>query len=424
MWSATGRLAAADEANLVLDHVGQVNVFLVGGLLAPGGFVQRDGLPNLAALHAHLRERIAALPPLHRFPVAVGRRHRWVEATPDLKQHIRLIDPVDGIAGLERKCGELMTTPLALDRPPWEVLVVPGVSAGRVGIVLRIHHVIADGMAAVEIVQQLCEGTKANVPPPLPKPTVVPANPVHRQPRPLHDLRKIGFGLHRIVTTLASHSIGPTVLLGDRGPNRGVAFVDADLEALEERMRALGATVNDGLLASAAAGYVAALSAAGEQPPAELPVSIPVALRRRGTSSNQVGVMRVRLPLAVPNPDARLGLIAARTRAEKARAREQGTFEFMRSSMGARIMDHIGHRQHVVAGFITNVAGPPDRLRLAGAPIDAIWPVAVLAGNVRLGIAAASYAGTLRCGIHFDEATVPGVVFAHAVREELARLAG
>lgn len=430
MWSAAGQLAAVDEANLVLDHVGQVNVFLMAGLLTPGGFVGREGRPDLDALRTGLRERIAAIPALRRVPLAVGRRHRWVEASPDLEQHIRLIDTVDGLGGLERKCGELMAVPLALDRPPWELLIVPGASAGRVGVVLRIHHAIADGMAAVAIVQQLFERVEADAPPslplagPLPSPTLASAVSVHRVPRPLRDLGKIGFGLRRILTTLASRGIRPTVLLGDRGPHRGVAFVDADLAALEARMRPLGATVNDALLASAAAGYVAALSAAGEQLPAELPVSVPVALRRRGTSSNQVGVMLVRLPLAIPEPDTRLRLIAARTRAEKGRAREQGTLEFMRGPRGARIMDHVAHRQRVVAGFVTNVPGPSDRLRLAGAPTVAIWPVAVLAGNVRLGIAAVSYSGKLWCGIHFDEATVPGGVFAHAMREELTRLAG
>ncbi len=157
MRSATERLAAVDEANLVLDHVGQVNVFLIAGLLAPGGFVGADGRPDLAALRTVLRARIAALPPLRRVPVADGRRHRWVEVSPDVEQHIRLVDPVAGLAGLERACGQLMSLPLSLERPPWELLVVPGASAGRVGLVLRIHHAIADGMAAVAIAQRLFE---------------------------------------------------------------------------------------------------------------------------------------------------------------------------------------------------------------------------------------------------------------------------
>jgi diacylglycerol O-acyltransferase / wax synthase len=421
MRSATGRLAAVDEANLVLDHAGQVNVFLIAGLLAPGGFVGTDGRADLAALRTVLRARIAELPPLRRVPVADGRRHRWVEVSPDVEQHIRLVDPVAGLAGLERACGRLMSLPLSLDRPPWELLVVPGASAGRVGLVLRIHHAIADGTAAVAIAQRLFERDEPDGAAALP-PHPPATRPTSSHPR--NVLARLGFGLQRVLTTLVGRGIGPTVLLGERSPRHGVAFADADLSALEARVRPLGATVNDALLAAVAAGYMAALSAAGEPRHAGLPVSVPVALRRRGTSANQVGVMLVRLPLEEPDPDTRLRLIAARTRTEKVRAREQGTLEFMRGPVGARIMDRIGHRQHVVAGFVTNVPGPTGRLRLAGAPVVAIWPISVLAANVRLGVAAVSYAGRLRCGIHFDEAHVPGAVFADAMREELTRLAG
>ena len=428
MRPASQRLAAVDEANLVLDHAGQVNVFLVAGLLSPGGFVGPDGAPDLAALRSALGERITGLPPLRTVPCATGRGHRWEEASPDLGYHVRLVSRVGGLVGLERLCAELMTTPLPLDRPLWEILVVPGAGPGRTGVVLRIHHAVADGTAAVTIARTLFD-------PPEPEPAMVPtatwAPTVPRprpgaEPRPRRDLRRplhrLGYAMRRIRKTLTGRELGSTVLLGERSPRRGVAFVDVDLAVLEARVRPLGATVNDALLASVASGYRAALPAAGEQIPARLPVSVPVALQRHGTSGNQVGVMLVRLPLDVPAPGDRLRLIAEQTRAEKVRAREQGTLEFMRGPLGARIMDRVARRQHLVGGFVTNVPGPAGRLRLAGAPVTAIWPVAVLAANVRLGVAAVSYAGRLSCSVHFDAANVPGAAFARAMSEELAHL--
>ena len=69
------------------------------------------------------------------------------------------------------------------------------------------------------------------------------------------------------------------------------------------------------------------------------------------------------------------------------------------------------------------VPGPSTRLDLAGAPIVAVWPVAVLAANVRLGVAAISYGGRLWCSVHFDDDAVPGAVFARAMSTELERLA-
>jgi hypothetical protein len=201
-----------------------------------------------------------------------------------------------------------------------------------------------------------------------------------------------------------------------------VRFLDVDLGSLRSHAIALGGTVNDALLDAVAAGYRAALTALGEPIPQSLPVSVPVALTRRESSANQVGVMLVRLPVHETDADERLRLIAGQTRREKPRARQQGTLELMRGPVGARIMDVVGRRQRVVAGFVTNVPGPSGTLRLCGAPVAAIWPVAVLAANVRSGVAALSYDGRLWCGIHFDAASIPGAAFAEGMAEELLRL--
>lgn len=393
------RLAATDEANLVLDHAGQVNVFLVAGHVGPGGFISPDGTPAMDVLRAAVQERIDKLPMLRRMvaPAALG--HRWVDAPPDLQQHIRLSEPVDGLAGLEAMCAELMSVPLPRDRPLWELLVVPGAPDGPTGIVLRIHHAVADGMAAVAIVQQLLGVASPRLPAPAPLPG---ASPPASPGRSLTSIaQRFRLGARRIFLTLRGREVGATVLLGSRSSHRGVAFIAADVAALEARVRPIGATVNDALLAAVASGYRAMLPIASERVPDWLPVSVPVALPRRGTSGNQVGVMLVRLPLGEPSPDARLRVITEQTRAAKLPARRQGTFEFMRGPIGARIMDRITRHQRLVAGFVTNVPGPAEPLSLAGAPLVAIWPVGVLAGNVRLGVAAVSYRGRLTCGIHF-----------------------
>lgn len=410
-------LAAADEANLILDRDGQVNVFLAAGLLAPGGFVGADGAPDMAELRASLRHRVSAAPELCRSLSSRGRRHHWLATTPDLEQHVRLVERIDGLPGLERMCAALMNEPLSRERPLWELLVVPSAREAEVGIVLRVHHALADGAAAVGIVQRLFEAAE-------PGPVVAHPVPARSRRGARSMLLGRGAGVHRVRETLRRNDLAPTMLLGDRSPGRGLTFLSADLDGLAGRMRLRGATVNDALLAGVASGLRAALSAAGEPIPDQLPVSVPVALRRRGSAGNQVGVMLVRLPLALADPDERLRLIAARTREDKRSAREQGTLELMRGPIGARIMDRVARRQRLVAAFVTNVRGPDTTLRLAGAPLVALWPAAVLAGNVRLGVAAVSYGGTMWCCVHFDAAHVPGVAFTGAMNQELVRLGG
>jgi diacylglycerol O-acyltransferase len=201
-----------------------------------------------------------------------------------------------------------------------------------------------------------------------------------------------------------------------------VIFADADLGRIAAAAHGVDATVNDAALAVAAAGYRAALARSGHPVPSELPVSVPVALTRRGDSRNQVGVMLVRLPLRGGHATDIVARIAAQTRTQKVQARRQGTLELMRGPVGARIMDRLAHRQHLVGGFVTNVPGPAHELRLAGAALTQLWPVSVLAANVRLGVAVVSYAGRLCVGVHFDAGYIDGAAVASAVRSELAAL--
>ena len=415
MGARSERLAAADEANLVLDREGQVNVFLVAAVLDPGGFIGADFGPDLSALRAALAQRIQAQPALRRMIVPGRCGHRWTDAEPDLQHHVRLIDVPNQPQALETFCAHLMTVPLDRRRPLWEMLVLPHARADRTAVVLRIHHALADGMAAVTIVQSLFDDPPRDPPPDSPRRE---SPPVPRR----STLARAAYGLRRVRLTLTGREVGETLLLGERTDSRGVEFVDADLHTLEDRMRARGATVNDALLTAVAAGYRAALSAAGERIPERLPISVPVALERHGSARNQVGVMLIRVPLTIDDPDQRLRSITAQTAAEKPAARDQGTLEFMRGPTGARVLNRLARRQRLVGGFVTNVHGPDRPQRLAGAPLERIWPVAVLAANVSLGVAALSVGGRLCAGVHFDAAHVPGAQFAAAVRGELARL--
>lgn len=413
-------LRAVDEANLVLDRADQVNVFLVAGLLTSGGFISADGRPDLEAVRGALARRVAGLPALRQVPRRVGRRHEWSDQEPDLRFHVRLLPAIEGLDDLEHLCGDLMASPLPRSRPLWELLIAP--SPRGAAMILRIHHVVADGMGAADLIRRLLDDDTA---PTEGAATPAPVAPPRSSPTPPRGGRtgRVLFGLQRTVETLAARGLPETLLLGERSANHGVIFADAALGPIATRARRLGATVNDVVLAVAAGGYRAALTQSGGPIPSELPVSVPVALARSGDSRNQVGVMLVRLPLDSTSPEDAVTRIAQQTRLQKAQARRQGTLELMRGPMGARILNRIARRQHMVGGFVTNVPGPDHQLRLAGAPLSQLWPVSVLAANVRLGVAVVSYAGRLGFGIHFDAEYIDRGTVATAVRRELEALA-
>jgi diacylglycerol O-acyltransferase / wax synthase len=439
------RLSRADAANIVMDVPDQVNAFLMAGVLAPGGAVGADGTADLGAVRAQVAFRMPELPRLSQRVARVGRSLVWEPAAPDLERHVRLVDAVDGLAGLEALCARLTVTPIPLDRPLWELLLVPGVAPDRLGVVLRLHHAMADGVASVRLVERLFAPV-APAPPETPEtpetsetpetpettdaPRPAPSDAVApNEPLPPHGLAGLGArartaasGIERTIG-MFGRAVPDTVLLGPIGAHRGVAFAEARLDALSAGAAAGGATLNDALLAAAVAAVEAALRAQDEPVPAVLPVSVPVVLGSRGRSGNAVGVMLVRLPTGETDVAVRLADITSLTTAAKLDARRRGTFELTRTRLGARLFIRLARRQRLIVMFVTNVPGPRHPLALAGARLERAWPVAAIQGNVRLGIAALSYDGMLRCAVHCDADAVSAGVVADGLRAEFTRIA-
>jgi diacylglycerol O-acyltransferase / wax synthase len=87
---------------------------------------------------------------------------------------------------------------------------------------------------------------------------------------------------------------------------------------------------------------------------------------------NKPGWMMVPLPVGEAHPVRRLELIADETAARKHRARPQagsGIFGFV---AGQRIWYRMFPRQRLVNVVVTNVAGPPLPLYLAGARLQGV----------------------------------------------------
>lgn len=415
------RLSAADASNIVIDARDQVNAFLLAGILGVGGFVSVDGSLDMEKLRATIDARLCdpAFKDLVRFSQRVHHDGslRWEDCKPNLDWHIRLSAPVSSRQGLADLCATLMSEPLPLDRPMWELLIVQGTSPEGPGVVLRMHHAVADGVSAVRLVQRLFDGST---------PAAAPSStPPATGPSPRRDRgrwRAFATSVSRVLAMFRT-TVPRTVLLGPISAKRGVAFADVPLETLTRAAKAAGATVNDALLAAAMTAVEATLLADGHPVPSVLPASVPVALPDRGSSGNAVGVMVVQLPAGEPDTRVRLTRIAAATRLAKPAARSQGTFELTRTLWGSRLFSWLARRQRFVALFVTNVRGPDVTMRVGGAPLVQAWAVAPIQGNVRFGIAAMSYAGRLGVTVHVDAGVLQEGVAGRALGEELARIA-
>ena len=120
----------------------------------------------------------------------------------------------------------------------------------------------------------------------------------------------------------------------------------------------------------------------------------------------------------------RLELIAAETAARKHKARPEAGSGIFRFAAGQRAWYRHFPRQRSVNLVVTNVAGPPVPLYLAGARLLELFPMVPVMGNLTLVVAVLSYAGQLNLTAVADPDSCPDLeVFTQGVRTALDELA-
>ncbi len=141
-------------------HVGALHLMEL-----PLGF---DG-DYVADLREHMRARLPLTPALRRrlveMPLGLS-NPVWVDAEPDLEQHIVEIPLPEGsgMAELEAQVGELHPVLLERSRPLWKFHVFTGLAPGpegqpHVALYTQLHHAAVDGQAAVALAQVILDLT-------------------------------------------------------------------------------------------------------------------------------------------------------------------------------------------------------------------------------------------------------------------------
>ena len=408
-------LGRADEAHLLLDRGSNVYVITVAGLLGPGGCVEPGGAIDLDRLRRTVASRVATAP---RLSGRLERRQDRTELVPcviDLESHVRIVEAVAGLDGFLGLCSGLATVRLPMDRPLWELLIVPGAQPDGVGIVLRVHHAIADGVMAAQLLRRLFDpGDEGSM---LPHPVVRPTRSTES------SLSRGGSRAPHLVLDLVRW-LPRTRMLGPLGPDRRLDVTTFELADVSAGSRSSGGTVNDALLAALTAGVRDAYGVLGEAVPAQFPVSVPVLLPGHDDETNQVSAMIVRLPLSTLDVRGTIALIASRTAHAAESVRSRPLPWFFRTRIGASMMRSYIARQRSVGVVSTNVRGPAETWVLAGAPLQSVWALPILGGNVRTAVAALSYRGRLSVCVLWDaQLGAAGDRLALRIGETLAEIA-
>ncbi|MGE5137447.1 MAG: wax ester/triacylglycerol synthase domain-containing protein [Gemmatimonadota bacterium] len=446
---AIERLTAGDELMLWPDEtwpqdIGALVVLDGRKLLGPDGRFRTEAVTAAVAARLHLVPRFRQV--LYVPPRRLG-RPLWVDAPAfDIREHIRVV-PVAAPGGEEQllhAVAEQRRRRLERSRPLWELVFLTGLADGRVGLFVRLHHVIADGMASVAAIgaflDPVPDAPAGPAPPWLPAPAPAPAGLLADSLR--GHARQLGRGLsalahpvaggRRLLTAwpavrelLAAEPVPVTSLNRVVGPGRSLALARSDLAAVKQAAHSCSATVNDVLLAATASGLRALLRSRGE--PVDgvvLRMYVPVSLHRgphAEARGNLIGQIVVPLPIGVSDPRLLLRRIAAETSVRKARA-QPPLGRIPHRGPAGRVFLKLVARQRVNVTS-ANLPGPDVPLYFAGAPVLEVFPLVDLLGTVSLAVGAMSYAGRFGIMVTADQDAYPDLgVFAAGLRDGLRAL--
>lgn len=430
------RLSASDMSSLLAER-GPIHVNVGAALILEGD------PPTLDELLEHVESRLALVP----------RFRQRVQATPlqitnpvwaddpgfDLEWHVRHVAlPRPGSTDqLRELVGRVMSTPLDLERPLWQLYLVEGLERGRHAYISKTHHALVDGVSAVDVGTIMLdpnpEGTEMPIPeerwdPDVPSPELLFVRAAtERISTPMRAARKAALGAlsmpretaGRVMRTAESFAGlaagGPTAprtfLNEEIGRDRRVAFVRTELDALKQARGETGATVNDVILAVATGGLRRLFERRGEAVPDQLVALVPMSIRRSDEHlelGNRIATLMVALPLSEPDPAERLRLVHAETTRVKESEQARAASLVIEATGWTpptinRVLADVISRQLNWNLVVSNVPGPQMPFYLLGRRMVEVYPVVPLSPQQHaLSIGVVSYDGGVFFGITAD----------------------
>jgi WS/DGAT/MGAT family acyltransferase len=411
-----------------------------GGLAIVDGRALTDGggRVGIAELRDHLGRRLAAVPDLRQRLYAPGMLRGgplWVDDEDfAIERHLHeaTVDPPGGDAQLLEAAARIYAGLLDRTRPLWELWILSGLSDDRVGILVKIHHAVADGSAAVAIVSTLFDiepgapdrPTARWSAAPLPSGWALFAENLAaksraggrllaavRHPRPiLEALRMFALVLRR---SAGQQGAPRTSLNGVVGVGRRVRVLRLDLAEMKAVGHAHGGKLNDLVLDLWAGGLRRLLLSRGE-PVEGIEIKVGQAVSLRSASDgeaidNQAGTIVLPLPVGEADPNRRLDRIVATTRRTKAIQQPAAIMNVTAALAATPLGAYMNLHQRAVNVMATNVVGPPLPMYVLGARVLELLPIIQLVGNVGLTVCAFSYAGSVALVVTADAGGFPDV---------------
>jgi WS/DGAT/MGAT family acyltransferase len=442
---------------------------------APVGPPERDDVCRRVA------ERIGLVPPYTRKLAEVPFRldhPYWVEDRDfDVAFHVResRVEPPGQQRSVAEHVARILSTPLDRERPLWELHLIHGLEHGKIGLLHKFHHALADGISGVEImsvfVDSSPDGERAAEPgehrhrPDPPSRLEMLARGLTSAPRQsLRVIRSLPTALPNLADVpgasaipgvsalqrLTSYLTATSPATGDiQGPpprtrfnrklsdDRRFAYGTISLPTLKAVKDRAAVTFNDVVVTVCAGALRHWLLELGELPDAPLRALVPVSVRtheQRRAFGNRISAIVVPLHTNEPDPRRRLKRAHEALTAAKRRQRalppglltDAGNFlppaVFVQASrMTGEISARIAPPVNLI---VSNIPGPSQPLYWHGARVESYHPFTVIMDGVGLNMTAMSYLDGVGFGMVSDRDQVtdlwPVMEGIQAALDELA----
>lgn len=365
---------------------------------------------------------------------SIGGRPHWQEDPDfDICNHIVEV-PETGEAApdtkekLEAYVGQLASRPLPNHRSPWQLLLVPSFGDNGSAVICRVHHVLGDGIAMVQVLFSIMDGSAEGG-------AMVLPSVIDRGGQPPN----------RALLALSASLAGPLVLLrkmmwrSDPAPLHGIALRGEkkvawtgpiDIEMVKGVKNRFGATLNDVLVACVAGAFRRYLEDHADEVPRQLQVSMPVNVRSRFEDikmDNKFAAVLLSLPIDESN--ARLRTLETKRRLDALKRSVEPVTTYglvhvmlktLPQSLSRGLIDYFANKCTCV---LSNVPGPQKPVYLAGRRLRAMLFWVPQRAQVGIGVSIISYDGFLRVGVIADSDLIsePGKLTA-AFETEFAEL--
>lgn len=456
------RLPGVDAGFLYMETPTQhMHTLKVAFLEVPAGYTFESFTTGLA-------QRMHLLPPFRRRlrNVPLQLHHPlWVEDQPvDLAEHLhRVVLPAPGSRSqVEAAIGEIASTPLDRSRPLWDISVLEGLADGTICVVAKMHHAVADGVAASALLAASMVGGRPTEPQPWRPESAPPAaelvtGAVRDQVRQLLHLPALLWRTLQSMRLLIRRRrdmpvIPPRPILdtprvsfnGAISARRSFATTSMSLAEVRAVRLATGVSFNDVVLGVVAGALRSWLDDRGEHPASALTAGVPVATDRAGgpprLTGNRVSNMFTSLCTDIDNPVERLQAIAQVTKQAKVMQETLGLSMledwvqytpptlfsgFMRAYSRLHGADHHRAPFNVV---VSNVPGPREPLTVGRARLTDLYSVGPILEGIGLNITVWSYLDRLNFSALACPDTLPDlsglVQHLRPALAELSRLTG